>query len=403
MSKIKPIRTEQDYEEALVLLGALVAEDPDPESEAGDQLSILSTLVENYESKHFPKTLPSSIEAIKFRMEQEDLKPADLVPFLGSRSRVSEVLSGKRSLSIDMIRALEQGLGIPAKVLLQKTPQSEELLFKNWDTKLLGEMTKRHYFGGVSVVKDVENTLRDFFSNLTSPLKVEALLRQASYRSAPTTDNYALIAWSARVLNEAKALNLTTKYKPGTIDLGFMDQLAKLSVKEDSPLQAQKALAKVGIALIIEPPLPRTRLDGAALMMDGDSPVIGLTLRLDRLDNFWFTLMHELAHVALHYDNREIDLFYDELDAVKGMQLSDKEKDADRLASEALVPEAKWTISPARLIPSPMAAKSLAKEQGVDVSIIAGKIRYESGKWSYLNSLVAEKTVRQFFTDKDWN
>src|ERR1700688_3776610 len=99
MIEIKVIKNENDYREALKAIEALMVNDPDPESAEGEQLDLLSTLVADYESKLFPSTLPDPVEAIKFRMEQADLKPADLVPFIGSKSRVSEILSGKRKLT----------------------------------------------------------------------------------------------------------------------------------------------------------------------------------------------------------------------------------------------------------------------------------------------------------------
>ena len=125
MDKIKVIKTEQDYQEALKLVEGLIGRDPNPESAEGEQLNLLSTLIQDYESKTFPATLPNPIEAIKFRMEQADIKPADLIPYLGSRSRVSEILSGKRSLTLDMVRALSDGLGIPAKVLINNPTRAE--------------------------------------------------------------------------------------------------------------------------------------------------------------------------------------------------------------------------------------------------------------------------------------
>lgn len=82
---IKPIRNETDYKEALRALELLVASDPDPDSVDGDKLSVLSTLIESYENDQYPSTLPDPIDAIKFRMEQADLSPVDLVPFIGSR------------------------------------------------------------------------------------------------------------------------------------------------------------------------------------------------------------------------------------------------------------------------------------------------------------------------------
>ena len=83
-------------------------------------IDLLATLVEVYEEKHFPMESPDPVEAILFRMEQQALKQRDLVPYIGSKSKVSEVLSRKRPLSLNMIRALSEGLGIPAEILVRK-------------------------------------------------------------------------------------------------------------------------------------------------------------------------------------------------------------------------------------------------------------------------------------------
>ena len=90
----------------------------------GDELELLSLLVHEYEERVFPMDKPNPVEAIRFRMEQQGLKPKDLIPLLGSRSRVSEILSGRRNLSLKMIRALVSHLGIPAHVLLGHTGSS---------------------------------------------------------------------------------------------------------------------------------------------------------------------------------------------------------------------------------------------------------------------------------------
>lgn len=114
--KVKVIRTERDYEAALARVEKLM--DAKPNTPQGDELDIISLLVHDYEEKAFPIDKPDPITAIRFRMEQQGLTPSDLVPLLGSRSRVSEVLSGRRGLSLKMIRALVAGLRIPAEVLL---------------------------------------------------------------------------------------------------------------------------------------------------------------------------------------------------------------------------------------------------------------------------------------------
>jgi HTH-type transcriptional regulator/antitoxin HigA len=114
---VKPIRTKKDYEAALAEVERLWgAKRGTP---AGDRLDVIATLLEAYESEHFPIDPPDPIEAIKFRMEQRGLTRKDLEPYIGTRTRVAEVLNGKRSLSIAMIRRLHAALGIPAETLIR--------------------------------------------------------------------------------------------------------------------------------------------------------------------------------------------------------------------------------------------------------------------------------------------
>ncbi len=118
MANIKPIRSEEDYKAVLARIDELM--DAAPGSSEGDELDVLVDLVELYESKHEPMGYPTPLAAIEFRMEQGSLSPCDLIPFIGSRAKVSEVLSGKRSITMPMARALHEHLGIPADVLLRQ-------------------------------------------------------------------------------------------------------------------------------------------------------------------------------------------------------------------------------------------------------------------------------------------
>ncbi len=402
MSKIKVVKTEKDYEEALKLVEKLMNRDPDPDSEEGEQLNLLSTLIQDYEARVFPETLPDPVDAIKFRMEQAGLKPADLIPYIGNRSRVSEILSCKRQLTLDMVRALEAGLGIPAKVLIRKSDLGEDSEYENWDNRLVAEMKERGYFGKASLMKYSKfELLKNFFSSIGSPAEIVGMTRKSNYRSSPRTDKHALAAWAACVYKKAQKVKTSKKCKCGSINLKFMQELAKLSAEDNSPILAQEYLIKHGIVLVIEPHFSKTYLDGAAILIIKDNPAIGLTLRYDRLDNFWFTLMHELAHIALHYDSG-ISLFYDEIEGIKTIDLDEKEREADALAEEALLPKAKWEVSPARLIPSSMAANSLARELGVHVAVIAGQIRHKGNKYVYLNKIVNEAKVRKYFPNEKW-
>jgi HTH-type transcriptional regulator / antitoxin HigA len=114
---IKPIKTTADYEAALKEIERLFeAQAGTPQ---GDRLEVLTTLVEAYEDKHYAIPVPDPIEAIQYFMESRDLSRRDLEPYLGSRARVSEILNRKRPLSLEMIRELNKGLGIPAEVLIR--------------------------------------------------------------------------------------------------------------------------------------------------------------------------------------------------------------------------------------------------------------------------------------------
>jgi HTH-type transcriptional regulator/antitoxin HigA len=114
---LKPIRTKAAYRKALKEISLLL--DAPPGSPEADILEVLSILVEAYEEEHHPVDPPDPIEAIKFRLEQQGLTRRNLEPYIGSRARVSEVLNRKRPLSVEMIRQLHKGLGIPAEVLIR--------------------------------------------------------------------------------------------------------------------------------------------------------------------------------------------------------------------------------------------------------------------------------------------
>ena len=120
--QIHPIRTEEDHVSALKRIEALMCAAPG--SVEGEELEILATLVDAYEAKYHAIDAPSPVAAIQFRIEQQGLSRKDLEPILGSRSRVSEILAGRRTLSLSMIRRLKYGLGISADLLIEATPVS---------------------------------------------------------------------------------------------------------------------------------------------------------------------------------------------------------------------------------------------------------------------------------------
>ena len=116
--KLKPIRTEDDYDKAIARLEKIF--DSEPGTKDGDELEILAMLIEDYEDKHYPIGPPDPIEAIKFRMDQMGLRQKDLGEILGHKSRASEILNRKRKLTLSMIRTLNEKLNISTAVLVQE-------------------------------------------------------------------------------------------------------------------------------------------------------------------------------------------------------------------------------------------------------------------------------------------
>ena len=117
--EIRPIHTEDDYKIALREVSADFDSEPAPDTPDGDRFEVLLTLVEAYETKHYPIDLPDPVEAIRFRMEQAGLSPKDLVPAIGRLNRVYEILNRKRPLTLNMIWKLHEKFGIPAESLIR--------------------------------------------------------------------------------------------------------------------------------------------------------------------------------------------------------------------------------------------------------------------------------------------
>ncbi|MEX2221651.1 MAG: ImmA/IrrE family metallo-endopeptidase [Candidatus Rokuibacteriota bacterium] len=398
---MKTIKTDVDHAEALAEIDRLVEADPAVGTPAAERLQILTLLVRDFESRRFPRSRPTPLEAIRFRMEQQGLSQRDLVPFLGSRSKVSEVLAGKRPLTLSMIRSLHNGLGIPADALLQDQQPSllEEEDQLQWSRFPVREMVARKWVECKSQFElrdDPEAIVRRFLAPLGGPARVHSFYKRTRrVRSERRMDRHALAAWTLRVV--IRGLDLPThRYIEGSITKEFLREVVQLSWSSRGPLLAQEFLQKHGIVLIIERHLPGTHLDGAAVMADRNRPVIGLTLRYNRIDNFWFCLLHELAHLSLHVRD-EADGFYDDLDTDTGDDTSERE--ADELAGEALVPEAAWAQSPAKNLRSPEAARHLAERLRVHPAIVAGRMRHEAKNFRILNQLVGSGEVRILFQE----
>ena len=395
--EMKVIKTEAEYQSALTELERLIDLDPDPGKKDADTLDLLALLIEDYETKNFPIELPDPIDAIEFVMDQRGLAQKNLVPFIGNRSKVSEVLSRKRPLTLAMMRALHKGLNIPAEVLLNEPGASlEEGDAVEWNRFPLREMVDRGWIkASLKGASDkAEELIRDFLAPLGGIQNSPILYRRSLHiRAARNMNEYALEAWRARVLRKALEEN-PPKFKRSLINREFIREIVRLSHAEKGPLLAKEYLMSYGIIFVYEPHLSKTYLDGACFLTPGENPVVGLTVRYDRLDSFWFVLTHELVHVWKHLDEKT-EMIIDDLD--QSSESDPIEKEADNLATELLVPQKEWQSSEAYHFGSAISVLELAEKLRIHPAIVAGKIRHQENNYRKLNNFVGHGEVRRMF------
>jgi len=395
----KLLKNEADYSLALKRIEEIFSTQPG--SPEGEELELLVHLVEEYEAAVYPIGMPDPINAILFRMEQEGLKAADLVPYIGNKSKVSEVLHRKRPLSLSMIRKLHKGLGIPADILLQESGQALSPVHEgiDWQNFPLAEMLKRKWFPDFDGrVKDLCEKAEEVLGPLLFPNGFDCreipMAARQNARKGSQVDDYALWAWQSRVYSLADRKKLGT-YNSAAMTHQFMRSVINLSSLNDGPLQAVRLLESNGIAAVVLHYLPGTHLDGAALLRNDGRPIIALTLRHDRLDNFWFTLAHEMAHVVLHLAKGNKAAFIDDLE--KKDVPNQQEKEANQLAAELLIPAQEWGEAAILQSPTESRVRILAVKTNVHQAVVAGRIRFELNNYKILNHLVGRRCVRKLF------
>lgn len=390
------IKSESQYRAYLAELQSLMERNPAPETAEGKRLELLGLLLETFEkeSHHFAK--PRPLEMIAFRVSELGLKQADLIPMIGTKGRVSEVLAGKRSLTIPMIRRLSRGLGIPIHLLVDESsgeregvamfePLTNELVRRGWIEK--GEIAAR--------------TSEEYLAKLWKKLGVREV-EPAYFKKSLNVgiggilDEAAIRVWVARVLARAQSSPARANFNRSLLTEDLLKELPRLSWLENGPSLAREYLEKLGIILIVERHLPGTGVDGASTLDPDGVPVIGLTLRHDRLDNFWFTLLHECVHIIKHL-RQPGDMFVDDTEGAS--ELDAKEAEANRLARDSLIPPSAWRTSSAPKLRTVEAVREFAAQLRISPAIVAGRIRRETGNYRILNSLVGYKGVSKFLSE----
>lgn len=399
---IKVIKTEDQYLKYLEEVHLLISKIPLAGTADSDKLELLSVLIEAYENSRFPIKPPDPIDAIQFRMEEKGLKQVDLAPYIGTKSRVSEVLNRKRPLTVSMIKALSVGLGISAEILLgmeaDKDPQIGEPSI-DWSRFPISEMIARGWIEKISnkTAQSTSEQVQNFISQIGWGNGIAAFKRTLNGDAYSPTTKYSLYAWLSRVVQKGREKKSDIGvFDPNVFSSAFLKKIANLSWFESGPKLAVEFLEKNGIAIVFEPALRGTMLDGAAMMDENGLPIVALTLRHDRLDNFWFTLMHEIVHIWKHVNNETA--FLDDLDSSSEDK---REAEANRLAREAFIPRVIWKRSEAFLSPSKESIDKLSRELKIHPSIIAGRLRREQGNFQVFTDLVGYGEVKKHFSLND--
>lgn len=392
---VRPVNSDGDYEFALERIETLW--EATPGTPEGDELDIFLTLVSVYEEKNHPVPPPTPIESIKFVMEQRELKQSDLVPYIGSRSKVSEILNGKRNLTLSMIRALHIGLSIPAEILIQEGGSfPDDDLNMEWNKFPISEIVSKGWISEFDPKTQQEEIMRNLASQagIKHFFTTQSCFRQGSRRNTKD-DQFALQAWILKILADAKKQKLTSRFNQEELDNHFLKKIAQISTTSSGPLVVQEYLQTKGIKMVVVPHLKRTYVDAVLLFEKGITPVIGMSLRYDRIDYFWFTLMHELSHLTLKHLSSTEDCIVDDLELKS--DLSFMETEADLLAQESLIPEKLWKKHKAKTTAKIKDILELSRIADVNPAIIAGRVRYEKNNYRLLSKYVGHNTVRKLF------
>lgn len=315
------------------------------------------------------------------------------------RYESEEYATANLSRLAEVAKALE--LNISEVAELRKTEKPINIKGLDWSRFPVKEMYYRNWFEGFSgsLSEAIENSnelLIEFLGeSLNKPIYSFAHQRM---RLGGSVDPYGIMVWHCRVINLAKKIKTTKSFNKSSLTNEWFKKLLKLSCETDGPKKAISYLLDTGIRLVIVPHLSKTYLDGAAILLS-DGPVIGMTLRYDKLSNFWFVLIHELVHVKRHLRRGDIESIFDDLDN-EGVDI---EKEADEDASEILIPKKEWEAALPRYVRSEESVKEFAKKIGVNQAIVAGKIQKEANNYIILKDMVGQGEVRKLFPEVDFS
>lgn len=346
-------------------------------------------------------------QLIQALMDDREWSQRVLAIVLGiGETSINKIVSDKQPINTEMALALEELFGVPAEKFLELQKSFDLAKARIIAMPNPGRATRAHLFGGLPVtemikrrwidvddirdVPKVEMALSKFFG-VNSPNEIEILPHAAKKTQVSIDATPVQIAWLYRVKEIASEM-IVPRYSPEAV----RNAIDKLSALLSAPEEARKVpriLAECGIRFAIVESLPSAKIDGVCFWLNDNSPVIGMSLRYDRIDNFWFVLRHELEHV-LRLHGRSVVMLDAELEgehAGVGSTVSEEERMANLAAAEFCVPKKRIDSFIARK--SPLFAErdllGLAQTLNVHPGLVAGQLRRLTGRYDlFTNHLV---------------
>ena len=327
------------------------------------------------------------------------LSQKDLARRLGLQEQQIQRYEAERykSISLGRLQKVARALGKRVSVddeewaVADVSPSSEEL------SRVLRHARANGWLEGDEPDEKAASQLKRHVDDHVQHHGTPSLLR-AGLNIVDHAEDWTLLCWKAQVTRMAQRIIAEREpvYRP--MDVSWLVDLVRLSRLEAGPARAREMLLEHGIVLVIERQITGMKVDGAAFLVDG-APVIGMTLLRDTVDNFWFTLLHEIAHVVLHYRTGLSAGFFD--DDVTATEVDELEEEANAFAGNLLLPDEIWTRSPARIAKTAEPVERLAQQLGIHPAIVFGRIRLERGDYSLFSNKIGRGLVqRQLMTQR---
>lgn len=322
---------------------------------------------------------------------------------------VSKIIAGKSAVTTETALALEDIFGVKAERFLELQRKYDLAVARISAKPDKGRATRAALFGDLPVsemikrgwisvqnssdLKDIEKGLVKFFG-VSSPDEIEILPHAAKKTLVNTDPSPAQLAWLYRVKAISEEL-LVPAYSKAALE-NALPKLHALAVAPEEARHVSRILAECGIRFVIVQSLPSAKIDGVTFWLDEQSPVVGLSMRYDRIDNFWFVLRHELEHVLLGHGQHDAAMILDaDLEgdrAGTGMDIPEEERLANAAAREFCVPSMKMDGFIARKAPffSERDMLGFAKVLGVHPGLVAGQLQHRTKRYDRFRQHLAD-------------